>query len=253
MEVLAVAHGERGVVVHVQELVDVRVVVEVLRLLVVGERDTVLVAQVDRGPRLHRTHQVDVETHLRQRLQELVHVHRSIPSLVLGHVVPVDRGGRPYSSRSWSKSPTKRSPQCPLLVVGRPAGVDARQADGLHVLERVTEGARPRRRTRRRCRTPSCRGRRSSASPARRPRAGGRTGARRRTPRRWRSSRSTSGTRRAGSGARRSRRSGRRRRGDGSRGRCARTRARGWRWRCCRTVRPRRRGSSGAARSWPPR
>ena len=108
VEVLSVAHGQRGVVVQVQELVDVRVVVEVLRLLVLGQRHTVLVAEVDGRSRLHRPHQVDVQTHLRQRLQELVHVHWSILLSRAHRAHRADRGGRPYSLRNWSKSPTNR-------------------------------------------------------------------------------------------------------------------------------------------------
>ena len=91
MEVLPVAHGECRVVVQVQELVDVRVVVQVLWLLVLRERDPVLVAQVHCRAGLHRSHQVDVQAHLRDRLEELVHVHLSDPP---------PRGARPYLSRS---------------------------------------------------------------------------------------------------------------------------------------------------------
>ena len=60
---------------HLEELVDIRVVVEVSGLAIRGQRHTVLAGQLDQRGRLDATREMHVEAHLGEALEECVEVH----------------------------------------------------------------------------------------------------------------------------------------------------------------------------------
>src|SRR5215471_16757446 len=60
---------------YLDELGEIRVVVEVLRLSIRGQGHAVLARQSDQRGRLDRTREMHVEAHLREALEERVEVH----------------------------------------------------------------------------------------------------------------------------------------------------------------------------------